>query len=91
MQCECIKLRLQLRKGGYEMKQWTLKRLRDEAGLTQKMLAEELGMSDYSYMRKENGQTNFYDYEMFKISKYFNKPIEDIFLNPYCNDIAITN
>lgn len=73
------------------MKQWTLKRLRDESGLTQKMLAVELGMSEYSYMRKENGQTSFYDYEMFMISKYFNKPIENIFLNPYCNDVAIIN
>ena len=71
------------------MKQWTLKQLRDEAGLTQKEIAEKLGMTHFSYVRKENGQTPFQDYEMFKIRQFFDKPIEEIFLFSDCNDIAV--
>lgn len=71
------------------MKQWNLKRLRDERGIGQKELAEELGMSIHSYMRKENGHTPFVDHEMFKIRNFFGKPIEEIFLSRDCNDIAI--
>lgn len=71
------------------MKQWTLKRLRDEAGLNQKEFAEKVGISHYSYVRKENGQSPFLDYEMYKIREFFNKPIDDIFLFSNCNDIAI--
>jgi len=70
------------------MKQWTLKRLRDEHNLTQKEMAEILNISHYSYARKENGQTPFLDCEMFKIRKFFGMPIEEIFLFPDCNDIA---
>lgn len=70
------------------MKQWTLKQLRDEAGLTQKELAKKLGMTHFSYVRKENGQTPFVDYEMYKIRNFFNRPIEDIFLFSDCNVIA---
>jgi len=71
------------------LKQWTLKQLRDEAGLTQKEIAEKLGMTHFSYVRKENGQTPFQDYEMFKIRQFFDKPIEEIFLFSDCNDIAV--
>lgn len=71
------------------MKQWNLKRLRDEAGLTQKDMAKKLGMSQFSYLRKENGQTSFQDYEMFIIRDIFNKPMEEIFLQSNCNINAI--
>ncbi|MBT2215880.1 helix-turn-helix transcriptional regulator [Virgibacillus dakarensis] len=71
------------------MKQWVLKRLRDEANLTQKEFAEKIGMTPYSYNRKENGKTAFADYEMFKIRNFFDKPIDDIFLDSDCNEVAI--
>jgi len=71
------------------MKQWTLKRLRDEANLNQREFSEKVGISYYSYVRKENGQTPFLDYEMYKIRKFFNKPIEEIFLFKDCNDVAM--
>lgn len=90
LQSHCIIIGLTVRKGDEKMKQWNLIRLRDEAGMTQKDMGKILGISGYSYMRKENGQTRFYDYEMFMLSEYFNKTIDQIFLNPNCNDIAIS-
>lgn len=71
------------------MKQWNLKRLRDEHGYNQKEFAKVIGITVHSYMRKENGQTPFVDHEMFKIRNFFDKPIEEIFLSKDCNDIAI--
>jgi len=71
------------------MKQWNLIRLRHEAGINQKEMAELLGMSEYAYMRREDGQTPFRDFEMFMIRDIFDKPIEEIFLRRDCNDIAV--
>lgn len=70
------------------MKQWTIKRLRDEHNLTQQQMADKLGISVYSYSRKENGITSFLDYEMFAVREIFNKPVDEIFLNKNCNYIA---
>lgn len=71
------------------MKQWNLKRLRDEMGVTQAEIADALGMGFHSYQRKENGVTPFIDVEMHRISLYFNLSMDEIFLFKDCNDIAI--
>lgn len=62
------------------MKQWELIRLRNERGLTQKIMAEILKIDVSTYVYKENGKKPFNANEMFTLSKFFNKRIEDIFL-----------
>lgn len=57
-----------------------LYQLRKEAGMTQKDLAEKLGISDVAYRQKEKGQRPFSQDEMFFLSRFFNKPIQEIFL-----------
>lgn len=61
--------------------QWDLIRLRKEAGLTQENLAKMIGANVTTYMNKETGKTQFKANEMFIISDFFKKPIEDIFLS----------
>ena len=60
--------------------QWNLIRLRKEAGLTQKQMAEMLDINVSTYNKKETGQSNFLSSEMFIISNQFQKSIEEIFL-----------
>lgn len=54
--------------------------LRKKHNKSQKDLADLLEISTKAYSSKENGKTEFTMNEMFKISDYFNKSIEDIFL-----------
>lgn len=54
--------------------------LRKNADLTQIQLAEKLGISANQYGKKERGQQEFTQDEMFLLSKLFNKSISDIFL-----------
>jgi len=58
-----------------------LKGARAEYGLRQKDVAEKLGITKKTYMRKENGQTEFTHSEINKILNLFpNKSYKDIFL-----------
>lgn len=66
--------------------QWVLIRLRKEAGLTQEQLAKLIGANITTYLNKETGKTQFKANEMFIISKFFGKTIEEIFL---CDDSII--
>lgn len=59
--------------------QWNLIILRKEQGLTQKEMAEIIGISEDGYRKKETGKTQFKQNEMFFIANYFNRAIEDIF------------
>lgn len=61
--------------------QTKLKGLRAEHGLTQAHLAELLGITRQTYSEKEIGNQPFKAEELFIISSYFDKPIEDIFLS----------
>lgn len=61
--------------------QTKLKGLRSEHGLTQADLAKLLGITRQTYAEKENGNQPFKADELFAISTYFDKPIEDIFLS----------
>ena len=54
--------------------------LRKENKISQKKLAKELNINVASYINKELGKSEFKSSEMYKISDYFGKPMEDIFL-----------
>lgn len=57
-----------------------LYQLRKEADMTQKELAEKLGISETAYRQKEKGQRAFSQDEMFFLSGFFHKPLQEIFL-----------
>ncbi len=57
--------------------------LRKEKKVTQEELANLLGISVKQYGYKEIGKAKFNGDEMFKIAKYFNLTIDDIFLPSY--------
>lgn len=69
--------------------QWNLIRLRKEQGLNQEDIAKILDINISTYRNKETGKSSFRDYEMFLISNYFDKPIEEIFLPINCINNAI--
>lgn len=56
-----------------------LKSLRAKYGDTQGDLAEILGITVNTFNSKENGKTSFTVDEAIKISKRYNKPVEEIF------------
>lgn len=53
---------------------------KQEKKVTQKEIADYLGISTSSYRDKEKGRREFTQDEMFALSKYFKKPIDEIFL-----------
>ncbi len=54
--------------------------LRKEEALSQSDMARILKISLTSYGEKERGQKEFTQDEMFLLSEYFDKPIDEIFL-----------
>lgn len=54
--------------------------LRKVSGDSQKVLANLIGISENSYRNKELGKTKFNSDEMFIIANYYNKTLDDIFL-----------
>lgn len=54
--------------------------LRKEKKVSQKNMAKLINVSLATYARKERGEYPFDADEMFKIARFFNKKIEDIFL-----------
>jgi DNA-binding XRE family transcriptional regulator len=58
-----------------------LKGLRAACNLKQSDIARELGISESTYNRKENGYADFSETEMWKISKLLKKDPESIFFN----------
>lgn len=54
--------------------------LRKKRGVTQKQLAEYLGIAEKTYGLKERGEFQFTLEEMFKLRDFFGERIEDIFL-----------
>ena len=53
---------------------------KEQNKLTQEDMAKYLGISTKSYRDKEKGKQEFTQDEMFKLAKFFNKPIDKIFL-----------
>lgn len=60
---------------------WRLKEARSEKNLTQEELAIQIGLSLYGYQRKENGEGQFTEREMKKISGILEREVTDIFFN----------
>lgn len=58
-----------------------LYQLRKEKGITQKELAQKLGISETAYRQKEKGQRAFKSDEMFMIADILEKDIGEIFLD----------
>ena len=56
--------------------------LRKNKGMTQKDVADFLGISQQTYRNKELGHKLFNAREMFQLSKLFSTSMEDIFLPP---------
>ena len=54
--------------------------LMKENNITNKQLASILNISEKQVGKKLKGESDFKSSECFKLSKYFDKPIEDIFL-----------
>lgn len=54
--------------------------LRKEHGLSQRQAAKLLNISEEAYRNKELGKSEFKMNEMFDISRYYNKPVDKIFL-----------
>ena len=54
--------------------------LKEERNLTNKEMAELLGITPVQYRKKERGEAQFKLNEMLKISEYFGKTMDDIFL-----------
>lgn len=54
--------------------------LRRYHGISQKEMADYLGIDLRTYINKESGQSQFKANEMFAIARKFGKPIDEIFL-----------
>lgn len=60
--------------------QWNLIRLRKERKLYQEHVAKLIGVSTNAYGMKERGEQQFTADEMFLLSDYFDRPMDQIFL-----------
>ena len=54
--------------------------LKEEKNLTNKEMAELLGITPLQYRKKEKGDVQFKLNEMLKISEFFGKTLDEIFL-----------
>jgi len=70
--------------------QWNLMRIRKEHGLSQAEFGEILGMKPGAYGRKERGEQEFRISEMIAIHLYFKISMDQIFLPPNSNYIAVS-
>ena len=62
------------------MEQKELKALRRYHDLTQEKMASYLNISLKTYISRERGNTEFKLHEIYKITKLFNRPFNDIFI-----------
>ena len=63
--------------------------LRKEKGITQKELAQKLGISETAYRQTEKGQSAFKSDEMFIIADILEKDIGEIFSDPRPRNVVI--
>lgn len=54
--------------------------LKEQENLTNKEMAEMLGITPIQYRKKEKGEVQFKLNEMVKLSEYFGKTMDEIFL-----------
>ncbi|GAX07073.1 XRE family transcriptional regulator [Secundilactobacillus pentosiphilus] len=60
--------------------QYKLFALRKEQNMSQSEVASLLGITTKTYGLKERGESPFDSDEMFKLSRLFNRPMDEIFL-----------
>lgn len=70
--------------------QWNLIKLRKERGLSQKDMADYLGITPESYGAKERGKQPFFIDEMFKIKYLFGCTMDEIFLPRKLGDSEVS-
>jgi DNA-binding XRE family transcriptional regulator len=58
-----------------------LKGLRAEQGLSMAAMAKIIGISEVSYLHKENGKTDFKSSEMAIIKRFFKVSADEIFFS----------
>lgn len=75
------RLRNQLKRGEI-MQQEKLASIRRSKNISQRELAEVVGITTETYNNKELGKTQFKASEMFIIADFFDKTIDEIFLPP---------
>ena len=66
-----------------------LYQLRKEKGITQKELAQKIGISETAYRQKEKGQRAFKSDEMFIIADILEKDIGDIFSDQRPRNVVV--
>lgn len=66
-----------------------LYQLRKEKGITQKELAQKLGISETAYRQKEKGQSTFKSDEMFMIADILEKDIGEIFSDSRPRNVGV--
>lgn len=76
------KIKLSIRQKGDGNMQGKLILLMKENNITNKELASKIGISEKQIGLKLKGETDFKSSEMFKISEFFHKNINEIFLPP---------
>jgi len=78
-----MKLQLkQMTKGDVIMQQEKLASIRRSMNVSQREIAEVIGVTTETYNNKELGKTQFKASEMFIIADFFNKTVDEIFLPP---------
>ena len=77
----CCIVRLFRAKEGRRMQQKLFIERKLERKMTQKDMADLLGISVMTYQRKESGEYPFNQDEMFKIAEYFDVKIDDLFVD----------
>lgn len=63
--------------------------LKEQKNLTNKEMAEMLGITPIQYRKKEKGEVQFKLNEMVKLSEYFGKTMDEIFLPSKHQDGAL--
>jgi len=69
-------------KGDEDMQQEKLAAIRRSKNISQREVAEIIGVATETYNNKELGKTQFKASEMFIIADYFDAKIDEIFLPP---------
>ena|SRR5690625_1979600 len=77
-----MKLQTKMTGVKYRLKQEKLAAIRRAKNISQREIAELIGVATETYNNKELGKTQFKASEMFIIASFFGKKVDDIFLPP---------
>lgn len=62
----------------YETMRKNMKRVREEAGVSKRELAKEIGMDRASYSKFESGQREISLYNFYAFSQFFNVSMDEL-------------